>query len=467
MTTATATTPFATTDTTDTAGTAASSLRQDATFIGLVGLAHGVSHFSQLLLAPLFPWLKDEFGVSYTQLGLLLTIFFVVSSAVQTASGFVVDRSGPRPVLFAGLGLLGLAALGYASSTSYSMLAASAVVAGIGNGVFHPVDYTLLNRKVHPSRLGHAYSAHGITGTLGWALAPALMVPVAMAAGWRVALLGGAAVAFGVVALLWWQRDRLALDGAGSDMPPVAPPADPAATASATASASRPASTSVSTSASTSASPVHPATSALPLRPEGALDFLRIPAVWMCFGFFFLYAIVLSVVQSFAPEAARQLHAVPLHWVAACLSIYMVGSASGMVLGGFLATDPARCERIVGSGMALAACIALTVALAPLAGWMVPVAFGMMGLVTGSASPSRDMLVKRSTPANASGRVFGVVYSGLDIGQALAPLFFGRLMDLHHYGAVWIGLAAVQLVLVASAFKVRRVRRVRRELSPA
>jgi MFS family permease len=442
------------------AATTIPSLRQDATVIGLVGLAHGVSHFSQLLLAPLFPWLKDEFGVSYTQLGLLLTIFFVVSSVVQTASGFVVDRSGPRPVLFAGLGLLGLAALGYASSSSYAMLAASAVVAGIGNGVFHPVDYTLLNRKVHPSRLGHAYSAHGITGTLGWALAPALMVPVAMAAGWRVALLGGAAVAFCVVALLWWQRDRLALGGAGSVMPGT----DPAATAPVAAPATALAAAAAAPSATAPVSPLNPATSVLPPRPEGALDFLRIPAVWMCFGFFFLYAIVLSVVQSFAPEAARQLHAVPLHWVAACLSIYMVGSASGMVLGGFLATDPARCERIVGAGMALAACIALTVALAPLAGWMVPVAFGAMGLVTGSASPSRDMLVKRSTPANASGRVFGVVYSGLDIGQALAPLLFGRLMDLHQYGAVWLGLAAVQLVLVASAFKVRRVRR---ELAPA
>jgi MFS family permease len=181
----------------------------------------------------------------------------------------------------------------------------------------------------------------------------------------------------------------------------------------------------------------------------------------MCFAFFFFYAMALSVVQSFAPEAARQLHAVPLQWVAACLTIYMVGSASGMVVGGFLATDPTRCERIVGVGMALAACIALTVALSPMPGWMVPVAFGAMGLVTGSASPSRDMLVKRSTPANASGRVFGVVYSGLDIGQALAPLLFGRLMDLHHYSAVWVGLALVQLVLIASAFKVQRVRRER------
>ena len=428
-------TAMSATATANTTATAAPPLRQDATVIGLVGLAHAVSHFSQLLLAPLFPWLKADFNVSYTELGLLLTVFFVVSSIVQTASGFVVDRFGPRPVLLVGLTLLGLAALGYASSQSYAMLAASAVLAGIGNGVFHPVDYTLLNRKVHKSRLGHAYSAHGITGTLGWALAPALMVPVALVAGWRTAMLCASAVAFVVLAVLWWQRDRLTLDlaTAVAGGQPVA-----AGAAASAGSAARPA--------------------------EGPFDFLRIPAVWMCFGFFFFYAMALSVVQSFAPEAARQLHDVPLRWVAICLSVYMVCSATGMVLGGFLASDPARCERVVGIGMGLAACVALSVALLPVAPGMVPVLFGLMGLVSGSAGPSRDLLVKRSTPENASGRVFGVVYAGLDIGQALAPLVFGRLMDLHQFRSIWIGLALVQLVLIVSAFNVRRVRR---ELIPA
>src|SRR5439155_19183111 len=114
--------------------------RQDATLIALVGLAHSISHFSQLLLAPLFPWLKDAFGVSFTELGLLMSIFFVVSCAVQALSGFAVDRFGPRPVLFLGIGLLGTAAFGFAASQNYWMLAAFSAVAGIGNGVFHPVD---------------------------------------------------------------------------------------------------------------------------------------------------------------------------------------------------------------------------------------------------------------------------------------------------------------------------------------
>ena len=179
--------------------------------IGLVGGAHMISHFSQLLLAPLFPWLKDDFHASYAELGLLMSIFFVVSCAVQMASGFVVDKFGPRPILFAGLALLGLAAFGFSISSSYAMLAAFSVLAGIGNGVFHPVDYTILNRKVSAPRLGHAYSVHGITGSLGWALAPAMLVPLTLAFGWRTALACAGSLAFIVLAVLWMYRDRLAL----------------------------------------------------------------------------------------------------------------------------------------------------------------------------------------------------------------------------------------------------------------
>lgn len=390
-------------------------MRADASLIGLIGLAHLTSHFSQLLLAPLFPWLKDAFGVSYAELGLLMSIFFVVSFAVQALSGFVVDRFGPRPILFGGLALIGIAALGYSVSTSYWMMVGFAALAGVGNGVFHPVDYTLLNRKVSAPRLGHAYGVHGITGSLGWALAPALVVTLTLAYSWRVALAAAAVLVFAVLAVLVLNRDKLTLS--------VAAPVEDA-----------------------------PAV-------DGGLSFLRIPAVWMCFVFFFWSAMALSVVQAFAPEAARQLHAVPLPLVAMCLTTYMVCSAGGMVLGGFLAADPARCERVVGAGFGLAVVISLVLALSGVSAWLVPVLFGIMGLGTGVAGPSRDLLVKRSTPENASGRVYGVVYAGMDIGQAVSPLIFGVLMDHGQYRGVLLGLALIQAVLIASAFKVRRVRR--------
>ena len=143
-----------------------------------------------------------------------------------------------------------------------------------------------------------------------------------------------------------------------------------------------------------------------------------------------------------------------------CLSIYMVCNAGGMVIGGFLVSDPRRCERIVGAAFAVAAVFALKLGLASLPAMAVPVLFGIMGLTSGIAGPSRDLLVKKSTPENSTGRVYGVVYSGLDIGQAIAPLMFGALMDRQNYTAVFIGLATVQLILVASAFGMQRSRRV-------
>jgi MFS transporter, FSR family, fosmidomycin resistance protein len=405
--------------TSQTISSGAPPLRQDASFIGLVGAAHLTSHFSQLLLAPLFPWLKDAFNASYAELGLLMSVFFVVSCASQAAAGFAVDRFGPRPILFVGLGILGTAALGFAFSHSYTMLLIFSAWAGIGNGVFHPVDFTLLNRKVHTSRLGHAFSAHGITGSLGWALAPAMLVPLTLAYSWRTALMCAAALIFAVLALMLLNRDRLAL-------PLISKKSNDQKSAG---------------------------------TPEGDFDFLKIPAVWMCFSFFFFNAMVLSAVQAFAPEAARLLHAVPVAAAAMCLTVYMVASAGGMVLGGFLASNPARCERVIAGGYGVSALVAVTMALVDVPGALVPLMFGVMGFASGTAGPSRDLIVKSATPANATGRVYGVVYSGLDIGQAVAPLMFGTLMDQGQPMQVWLGIAALQVVLIASAFNVRRVRR--------
>jgi MFS transporter, FSR family, fosmidomycin resistance protein len=398
---------------------AAPPLRQDAGFIGLIGTAHLTSHFSQLLLAPLFPWLKDAFNASYAELGLLMSVFFVVSCASQAAAGFAVDRFGPRPILFAGLGILGTAAMGFAFSPSYTVLLFFSALAGVGNGVFHPVDFTLLNRKVHASRLGHAFSVHGITGSLGWALAPALLVPITLAYSWRTALMCASALIFSVLALMLLNRHRLALPDVAAKLGA----AKPAASA------------------------------------EGNFDFLKIPAVWMCFAFFFFNAMVLSAVQAFAPEAARLLHAVPLAAAAMCLTIYMVSSAGGMVLGGFLASNPARCERVIAAGYSVSALVALTMAWVDVPGAVVPLMFGVMGFASGTAGPSRDLIVKSAAPPNATGRVYGVVYSGLDIGQAVAPLMFGTLMDHGQPMQVWVGIAVLQVVLIASAFNVRRVRR--------
>jgi FSR family fosmidomycin resistance protein-like MFS transporter len=395
-------------------------LREDAHVIGLVGVGHGLSHFFQLIVAPLFPWIKPAFGLSYAQLGLIMALFFTVSCIGQFWAGFVVDRFGARRVLLCGLACFVVAGLGLAASLNYPMLLLFSALAGLGNCVFHPADFSILNARVSKSRLGHAYSVHGITGSLGWATAPIFLVGIANLASWRIALLSAAILAAAVLALLFWQRRRLDSRRERAAHAATAAPAD------------------------------HP------------LAFLRLPAVWMCFFFFFAYSISLGGIQSFMPEAARQLHAIPLGWVALCVSIYMLAAAGGMVVGGFLVADPRRCDRVVAIGFGVAATMALAIGLGHWPAALVPVMFGVMGFGAGLAGPSRDLLVKQAAPENATGRVYGVVYSGLDVGMALAPLMFGSLMDGGHPAAVWVIAAGFQGLLIASAFRVQRIGRARR-----
>jgi MFS family permease len=398
----------------------AASLARDLRTISIVSIAHGGSHFCQLMLPPLFPWIAPAFGLSNTQMGLCMSVFFVVSGVGQALAGFVVDRHGAERVLFGGLALLALAALGLGASPNYATLLVFMALAGLGNCVFHPVDFSILNARVHGSRLGHAYAVHGISGSLGWALAPVFVVGIAAVSSWRTALFAVAAAAAALLALVLWQRGSLAV---------VRAPVRPAVAAHAEGPASASAS---------------------------AFGFLRLPAVWACFGFFTVFAAALGGVQSFAPAAAARMHGITAEQVALCLSAYMVAGALGMVVGGQLLRDPRRSALIAALGFGFAALVAVAIALGHWPPAWVPVLCGVMGFGSGIAGPSRDLLVKQATPPGATGRVYGVVYSGLDAGLVVAPLVFGALMDAGQFRAVWLGVALLFALLIATALNVKR-----------
>jgi MFS family permease len=388
-------------------------LRQDASTIGLVSAAHGLSHFCQLIVPPLFPWIGAAFALSNTQLGLMMTVFFAVSCFGQAIAGFVVDHYGARRVLFGGMALLVVAALGIAASPSYAAMLAFMAVAGIANCVFHPVDFSILNARVSQPRLGHAYAVHGILGNLGWALAPVFVVGIAQVSSWRVALLCVALLVALVLGVLVIGRDAIA----------VAPRAAPARQQAG----------------------------------GGSFAFLRAPAVWLCFLFFLTFSIALGGIQTFGPVAAGRLHGVEATDIAICLSTYMLTAAGGMVLGGQLVRDPRRTTRVVAAGFGLSALVALAIGFGTWPGWMVPVLFGVMGFGAGIAGPSRDLLVKQATPAGATGRVYGVVYSGLDVGQAIAPAMLGVLMDHGAYRWVWFGIAMALGLLIVNGVNLRQL----------
>lgn len=403
----------------------AASLRGDARTIGLVGLVHGTSHFFHLLLPPLFPHFMREFSLSYSQLGLLVTVFFVISGVGQALSGFLVDRIGARPALFGALGCFVLAALLAASAQGYGGLMAAAALAGLGNAPFHPVDFTILNRRVSPPRLGHAYAVHGISGNLGWALSPLVSIELfALTGSLQLTYLGVAAVALLVMAVVWWRREDL------DDRAALRAPA-------AAGGAGTP-------------------TPAGPL-----LGFLRLPAVWLCFSFLFFTTGALAAIQSFAGPALQLLHEVPLRWAAWVVSGYMVCGAAGMVAGGFLLARAQKLEGLIAAALVGAAAL-LVLAATPWVGaalgWTM---VALAGIGTGLAGPSRDMLIRRAAPPDASGRVYGTVYSGLDLGFAIAAPVFGGLLDRGWPAGVLLGSALALLGAVAASQWVARVQRTR------
>jgi MFS transporter, FSR family, fosmidomycin resistance protein len=402
--------------------------RRDAETMGLIGLAHGTSHFHHMLLPPMFPVFIRDFGLTYAELGLLMTLFFTLSGVGQALSGFLVDKVGARPVLFSALGLFVAACVAAGTAQGYQGLMLAAALAGLGNAPFHPVDFTILNHRISPARLGHAFSVHGISGNLGWALSPVFLIGLHSLVGdWRWAYAAAAAFGLLVMGILWWRRDAI-------DDRVHAPPVGVAAAAST-------------------------------LRAEHPLAFLALPSVWLCFSFFFWTTAALSAIQSFASPALQSLYGLPLSITAFVVTGYMVLGALGMVAGGFLVNRVRRLERTIAGAMALSVALLLLVGSGWLSGWAAALVTALAGIGTGLAGPSRDMLIKRAAPAGATGRVYGTVYSGLDLGFAVAAPLFGWLLDHGWHAGMFQGAAAAMALGIASASVVGW--RIHRQTGPA
>ncbi len=402
------------------------SFRAEATTISVVSLAHGTSHFFQLLLPPLFPWLATEFSLSFAQLGTLASLFYLVSALGQAAAGFVVDRVGARVVMFGGLSLFAIAAFTAAMANGYGLLVVASILLGIGNSPFHPVDFSIINQRISNARIGHAYSAHGLSGTLGYASATFVMVVLAQAFGWRHALGTAAVFAIGVLAVAVTFRDAIdtrhtvrahAAAAGGGDAP-------------------------------------HAASS---------FGFLRHPVVWLCFSFFFVITFSNSAIQNFSTPALQATAGLKLTLAATALTGYLVCSAIGQLAGGFaISRQWADPERIIATALSGSALLLILAATGVAGGFATLLLVMLAGLGTGVAGPSRDLLIKRATPAGATGRVYGTVYSGLDAGLAVSAPIFGWLMDHELPRSIFFGAATAMIVAMLIGLAIGHVTRQQR-----
>ncbi len=369
----------------------------DARVIGLVGGAHLVSHVHLIVLPPLFLFIRNDYGLSYAQLGIVLAVFNLVSIAFQPPAGFLVDRLSPRRLLIAAL-FMGTTGLAFAAMVPfYWALIAGWALAGAANTIYHPADYAILSEGVRERRIGQAFSMHAFFGMLGTAVTPAAMLFLADFWGWRGAVLGAAALSL-VVALVLVQQ-RAVLGGGGI---------------------------------STRHAKVK----------KAGWDLLLSAPILRNVIFFILLSAGGSGIYGFSIVALGALYGTTLPVANFALTSYLMTSALGVLIGGFVAQRTDRHDRVAFAGLLASGMAILFVALVPFAGPLLVLMFAIAGLFGGLILPSRDMLVRAITPPGSFGRVFGFVSTGFSIGAVFTPLLYGWLMDQNQPRTLFLLVAA-------------------------
>ncbi|MBN9022627.1 MAG: MFS transporter [Rhizobiales bacterium] len=387
--------------------------RQPYGVIALIGLAHSVSHFYHLAIPVVFPLIKETLGVSFAELGLLATVFYITSGIAQFFAGMLVDRYGARLILFLGMAIVSGAVLLCGLAPNYWVFLALMPLAGIGNSVFHPADYGILNASVKESWLGRAYGVHTLGGNFGWAAAPLVVLGLSALFGWRVALVVAGLIGFVVLAILLTQADQLD-DGLHERR------------------------------ARHKANP-----------PTGVMAIILSPPILLCFGYFVLLAIFQVGVQNFLPTILI-VDGFTLALGTTALTAFLLASSGGTIIGAVLADRTPSQERLVAGGLLVAALAIAAVAYIHSAALIVT-ALAVSGFALGLTLPPRDLLVRNATPRGATGRVFGFVYSGLDVGAAVAPVTIGVLLDHGETGwTLWL-MSGAALLAIGTTVAIARL----------
>ncbi len=382
----------------------------NAKVIALISTGHFFSHFYMLLLPPLFPILRDVYGVGFTELGLALTAFSLSTGFTQAPVGFLVDRYGARGILIAGMMLESVAIALIAVFPVYSALVALLVLAGLANAVYHPADYAIMNASVAKERMGRAFSIHTFAGYLGAALAPVTMIALMSWFDWRTALII-CGVSGGAVAVVMALNSHVLLNV-------------PTLRQDAGEHQGRP-------------------------RPSG-LRLLFSGPILMGLLFFTGISMAGHGINNFSVSVLHLIYDAPLVEASVVLSAYLFAAPIGVLLGGWVADRTVHHDRFAAACFVVIAAMIFTVAAVELPLQAIAVLFAVAGLANGLVAPSRDMMIRSVTPPGEMGKVFGFVSVGYNIGGVVAPVMFGYLLDNADPGLFFWLVGAISLSTVAT-----------------
>jgi len=379
-------------------------LASERRLVGGVCFGHLVSHYYITLLAPLFLFVREDYGVSYTELGFALTAFNVLTTMLQTPTGFLVDRVSARIVIICGL-LLGAGAFAIAGLVdSFWVFVAMFAVAGIANTVYHPADYALLSQHIPPARAGRVFSFHTFSGMLGNAIAPPTLLFMQGWVGWRGAFLGAAALGLLAAVVLIFTREPQPLARTRK----------------------------------------HETASA----PLDGWRLLVTPAILINLVFFILLSFCGGGLSNYLVASLGALYGTPATVANSALTALLVMSAAGVLVGGILTGMTSRHGLVASGGLAATAIACMLVGLIDFNALALVLLMAVAGFFSGLTMPSRDMIVRSVTPPGAYGRVFGFVSSGFNIAGIVSPIIFGQLLDRGYVREMFFFMAACALLAI-------------------
>jgi len=373
--------------------------------VGLVCAAHFVSHYHILLLAPLFPVIRADLGVSYTELGIALTLFNVVGAVLQTPAGYLADRFGARTLLIGALVLSGAAYLVVGIVPAFLVLLAMFTVGGVANAVYHPADYAILSNRVAKERISRAFSFHNLAGILGSAAAPPTLLLLERYFGWRGAFTAAAILGFAVAIAMILFRE---------------PPA-PTETAKA-------------------------APAELDAKIDSGWRLLFSLPILQNFFLFMLLTVINGGMTVYLVAGLGALHGTSVVTANLALTVALIVNGCAILLGGWVAGRTTRHALIAMATLLVTGVAMLLIALYDLPVPLLIVALSTAHFCTGLMMPSRDMIVRSVTPPGQFGKVFGFVTTGFNIGGTFSPSVFGAMLDYGHPSGVFL-LATICCVI--------------------
>jgi MFS family permease len=398
-----------------------STFAHDSRVLGLISLGHLLSHFYQLCFAPLILVWHHSFGASFATLGAILTTFTLAMGAAQMPAGMLVDRHGARAVLVGGLVLSGLAFAGMALATSIPLLFVMAALAGVGNAVFHPADYAILNSSLNPNHMGKAFSLHTFAGNLGGAFAPASVAYLILLYDWRVAVVVVGILGFIVAAVLLLQGNILKDEQDG-------------------------ASEAIQTNAKT----------AFGWRENVA--FMTSGPMVMLFAFFMTASLASGGIAAFSQVVNVKIQMIDLETAGTVLSAFLFAVTAGILAGGVAADKTHRHDLQAAVAFLGSAAIFAALALQVYSEAVLIGLFILAGFAQGFVRPARDMMVRALSPKGTTGRAFAFASTGMALGSATAPIAFGILLDMENPHAVYWLVAVFNLIAIATVMCSRFVK---------